>query len=100
MKTLEEVKEHFKDAKEVRCLFDNEFYYVNKKQRGVYSIQYSCWITNSDSDEIKVYNCDDDKLAEIISYKSTKEKTPKKELKALLNLAKECLEQPDSIVCK
>ncbi len=68
--TLEEVKEHFKNAKEVRCLCDGKVYNLNHaSERGIYEYGCSFWFWDSNIN----YDCElwdkGEGFAEIISYK-------------------------------
>jgi hypothetical protein len=65
--TIEQVKEHFKDAKEVRCLFNKEIY----KYNGNLSFTYGgyVWQDLKLKEEVLLYDSPINKLAEIVSYK-------------------------------
>ena len=65
--TLEEVKEYFKNAKEVKCLYLKESYLISNKT--IFQSYTGFWISISETRNIKVYDFDNEKYAEIISYK-------------------------------
>lgn len=70
---LEEVKAHFKNAKEVRCLIDNKIYNIDVIKIDFHLFNYqSIWI-NTPKTSILVFDKINNKYAEIISYK---EETP------------------------
>ena len=69
---LKKVKEHFKNAKEVRCLRDGEVYSMNEMtKRGIHLFNHGYWFdipTIKGGDNCKLW--DERKgFAEIISYK-------------------------------
>lgn len=69
MKDLQEVKEHFKYAKEVRCLSDGNIYDITKQnKRGVHEFNDYFWITIDSQNECNLYNTYKDELAEILTY--------------------------------
>ena len=66
---LEQVKAHFKDAKEVKCLSDGKIYSFEKiTERGIYRFINCAWF-NTDERDVLIYDSDSDRFAEIISYK-------------------------------
>lgn len=67
--TLEEVKEHFKNAKEVRCLVDNQIYDISDLE---IIMDYKCRaeVILKDLRYCRLYKYE--KYAEIVSYKDTK----------------------------
>ena len=65
--TLEEVKEYFKNANEVNCLYLKESYLISNKT--IFQSYTGFWISISETRNIKVYDFDTEKYAEIISYK-------------------------------
>ena len=74
MLTLEEVKEHFKDAKEVRSLSRGTIIDLNNiTTRGIHLYGGSVWFDLKDVqngvDAVKLYDVITNKFAEIISYK-------------------------------
>ena len=64
-----EVKAYFKNAKEVRCLFDKEIYDISKWTRFFDNEDGSFWVEKAEktSDQAELF--DNGKYAEIISYK-------------------------------
>lgn len=70
--TLEEVKEYFKNAKEVECLVDEEVYDISCLNRSFHWYDEGAWVTNDNDVDILLW--DDGKYAEIISYKEDKPK--------------------------
>lgn len=68
----EEIKEYFKNVKEVRCLSDGVTYDISKK--GTYSFKYG-WLSYDlyenqyGEDCVFMYNSKNNQLAEIISYR-------------------------------
>ncbi len=71
MKTLEEVKEHFKNAKEVRCLSDSKTINLDlMTDKGIHKYSNRIWfdyLTDDGLNSCMLY--DGTALAEIISYK-------------------------------
>ncbi len=69
--TVEEVKEHFKDAKLVKCLEDGIVYDINKEiEKDVYYDYRAFWIVTA-SDVVLLHK--DGEYAEIIEYKKPKQ---------------------------
>jgi hypothetical protein len=72
--TLEQVKEHFKYAKEVRCLADGKTYdFTNITEESVYDVGEYFWFRDSKStpkhtDECALYCKQTSQFATIISY--------------------------------
>lgn len=72
--TLEEVKEYFKNAKEVRCICDDKIYSLeNMNEKGIYEYYNSFWFTEKDDIDVCIW---DFKFAKIISYKDEQLETP------------------------
>jgi hypothetical protein len=72
MKTLEEVKEYFKDAKEVECLFNKQLVDITKNIiEEINEDRNAFWISISDhlGIGVKLYDKVNFLFAEIISYK-------------------------------
>lgn len=70
MKIIEEVKEYFKNAKEVRCLQDDAIYDLTNKVTGsIHVFNAGFWI-EINSVDVLLYQYE--KFAEIISYKDNK----------------------------
>jgi hypothetical protein len=73
MKTLEEVKEHFKDAKEVRSLECGTVVNLNNiTHRGMHHYGRNVWfdlLDTKSADYCQLYDCKNNQFAEIISYK-------------------------------
>lgn len=68
--SLEEVKEHFKDAKVVKCLTDNYNYEINIEVIRQYD-NGNVWCNSETNEQVGVEIWDIDKgYAEIIEYKS------------------------------
>lgn len=67
--TLEEVKEHFKNAKEVRCLVDNQIYDISDLEI-IMDDKGRAEVILKDLRYCRLYKFE--KYAEIISYKDTK----------------------------
>ena len=66
---LEQVKEHFKYAKEVRCLATKIIRNVKDLGKlGIYSNTGTIWASLKDGNYIKLYNPDTNQLAEILTY--------------------------------
>ena len=65
---LEEVKEHFKNAKEVRCLFDGKHYFVDINNLGWDYYKYDSCTDDAWFKGCKVWD-EHEGFAEIISYK-------------------------------
>lgn len=67
--TLEEVKEYFKNAKEVRCAYDNALYDISKIKGEIelYLDSYRCY--DKYNEEVILWSFRQKKYAEIISYK-------------------------------
>jgi hypothetical protein len=65
MKTPLEVKEHFKNAKEVRCIADREIYEINIETAENSAV--SSWCKSINNFDVRLSK--ENKLAEIISYK-------------------------------
>jgi hypothetical protein len=68
IKTLEEVKEHFKNAKTVKCLEDGRTYLINVKKIEDIRYGYRCkdlFLSNN----IMLFDKDTNEFAEIIEYK-------------------------------
>jgi predicted RNA-binding protein with TRAM domain len=65
MKTTEEVKEHFKNAKEVRCIADGEIYEIDIETTINY--EFDNWCKSIDNVNVKLSK--QYAFAEIISYK-------------------------------
>lgn len=67
--TLEEVKEYFKNAKEVRCAYDNALYDISKIKGEIelYLDSYRCY--DKYNEEVILWYFRQKKYAEIISYK-------------------------------
>tara|TARA_R100000951_G_C2602957_1_gene168760 strand:+ start:140 stop:601 length:462 start_codon:yes stop_codon:yes gene_type:complete len=75
---LEQVKEHFKNAKQVRCLTDGLIYNIDVHGCFDYGHSYKSLIFSPKYSIKYVYLFKDDKFAQIISYKNTlKNKYPK-----------------------
>lgn len=68
--TIEEVKEHFKDAVMVRDLYGDEFDYT-KISRDEHFIDKCIWVDCVDWANMKLYNNDTKELAEILTTKQT-----------------------------
>lgn len=67
MVTIEQVKDHFKNAKEVRCLvFGDEFYITNYE---IYESERVFTAGNSGFSRYRIFDKDINKFAKIISYK-------------------------------
>jgi hypothetical protein len=80
--TLEEVKEHFKNAKQVKCLSSDRIYDLTKIKifRDIHEWCGGYWIDAEVSvNNIKIVDKYD--FAEILSYKKPKKKTVKELLK-------------------
>ncbi|MEL4307418.1 hypothetical protein [Joostella sp. CR20] len=86
MKTIEEVKEHFKDAKVVRCLEDWDVYDVSELIEGVHVYFNNFWVKAKGGD-ILLYDAKNNRLAEIIEYKN-----PQSKFKETLNSLADLLE--------
>ena len=72
--TLEEVKEYFKNAKEVRCLCDNKIYLTNEMIKDFYYHESIGWwfdvlLFEDTIMDVLVWDVLENKFAEIISYK-------------------------------
>ena len=68
--TLEEVKEYFKNAKEVRCLDDNKIYsFKYMSIRGIYGTNSGFWFDTTGGIDVKLFDKGRFSYAEIISYK-------------------------------
>ena len=72
--TLEEVKEYFKNAKEVKCLFDKKLYSTNAMIEDFYYDKYTGWwfdvlLFEGTIENVLVWDVCKNKFAEIISYK-------------------------------
>lgn len=66
---LEQVKEHFKNAKEVRCLCDGIIYKIDKKNN-VYFFSNNIWTEDEHQGTcVLLYRKLTEELAEIVSYK-------------------------------
>jgi len=78
MKTpsLEEVKAYFKDAKEVRCLFDGNIYDVSSGKYEFVEVFFGVRLWKNHNNYATVYK--DGKYAEIISYKDKTHESAKK----------------------
>jgi hypothetical protein len=78
MKTpsLEEVKAYFKDAKEVRCLFDGDIYDVSNGKYEFVEVFFGVRLWKNHNNYATVYK--DGKCAEIISYKDKTDESAKK----------------------
>ena len=75
--TLEEVKEHFKDAKVVRCLLDGRAFNIEDYNTYTQSIGIDISIDNYKNGGYKVLWYEEKGYAEIIEYKTPKCKTIK-----------------------
>ena len=83
---LEQVKEHFKDAKEVRCLIDGEIKEVNDMEISKGSIfEQNYYFGINSRDGFKVYDNKNNQLAEIITYKDKGMKITEQQVKDLDN---------------
>ena len=69
--TLEEVKEHFKDAKKVKCLYDNEEFNIENLLHFALSCSDGI-IFKKDNDKYRLLYSLDSGYAEITEYKSDK----------------------------
>lgn len=80
MKTpsLEEVREYFKNAKEVRCLFDGNIYDVSSGKYEFVEVFFGVRLWKNHNNYATVYK--DGKYAEIISYKEKIGESAKKNL--------------------
>jgi len=67
MYSLEQVKEHFKNAETVRCLEDNEVYDFKPNDIGIHKFYDGYWIVTLNEEDVFISYGDE--LAEIISYK-------------------------------
>lgn len=80
MMDLEKVKEHFKDAKEVKCLVDGKKHNLNVKGQYIKDINghidFFFELRQRGNDYVSLYV--HNKLAEIISYKDYTEPEPEK----------------------
>lgn len=86
--TLEEVKEYFKNAKEVRCLFNG--YFANISENKISEIRESFdsfWIDvyNHDGINVKLYDKTLKRYAEIISYKEENEQKSDSIVQSVIN---------------
>jgi hypothetical protein len=80
---LETVKEHFKNAKEVECLFDNGVLNITKK--GVFiNDPMGFKFVESREDFVRLYYFEDNQFAKIISYKDISENVNNAEPKIIL----------------
>jgi hypothetical protein len=66
MKTLPEVKEHFKNAKEVRCLADREIYEIDIESADDIA-SHTIWCKSINDFDVRLSK--GNQFAEIISYK-------------------------------
>jgi frataxin-like iron-binding protein CyaY len=80
--TLEKVKEHFKNAKEVKCISSNQIYDLTKITiiKDIHMWIDDFWI-DADIDDRNIKLTLDEQYAEIISYKEPKKQTVKELLK-------------------
>ena len=66
---LEQVKEHFKYAKEVRCLTTKQIVNINNLGGlGIYECSLTVWASLNDGNFAKLYNSKTNQLAEILTY--------------------------------
>lgn len=71
--TLEEVKEHFKNAKEVRCLANKIIYSFDEMtDRGIHEDCNRFWVTLKNYKSVLIQR--NDEFADIISYKEEPKK--------------------------
>ena len=73
--TLEEVKEYFKNAEEVKCLSDGLIYsFENMNKNGIHEYYNSFWFSIKDNIDVKIWDCE---YSKIISYKDDIKQTAK-----------------------
>ena len=66
---LEQVKDHFKFAKEVKCAYDSKDIYTIKSDEIIQSVMNEDFVfKNADKDYCILYNSDTNQLAEILTY--------------------------------
>ena len=74
MKTLQQIKDHFKNAKEVRCLYDGKVYDITKNvTRYIHMYDFSYWI-DIDNNSVLLYVFETNQLAKIVSFKEVDNK--------------------------
>lgn len=74
--TIEEVKEHFKDAVMIRDVYGDEFDYTKISRAENFYCEH-IWVDCVDGLEMMLYNNDTKQLAEILTTKKTKPTKPK-----------------------
>ena len=77
---LQEVKEYFKNAKEVRCLFDLKTYDISDWNRYFDNEDYDYWVEKDKSGKQQAQLFENGQYAEIISYKEPIYKLTAKEV--------------------
>jgi hypothetical protein len=81
---LETVKEHFKNAKEVRCLADGNVFEIDINIEGIEQASpKSFWVTSKDKEHVKLYSSSSG-FANIVLYKDISENVNNTEPKIIL----------------